>query len=1021
MPRKIDPSSIKVGTGLSANNSVDNNALTDKNKSSGLKNHVQGGNSHEASDISVDPNPPLYQSGNVEGVLNELAALRPPQPPTLGNESTLLSFSGITDWGVFKLNDGGLSTRGLTTSNADADIYPYYFQAPEVADDFSNPGEDPKTDPTFNISDGGYVGGGNGTTHAGGFERSGALEQTTRITTHNLAQDPVILSGAVYPADKGVLSLLYFPANATVGDFLAQGLTTRCRAAILLGSGVGSDCDGSPGGMFSPGETSGTYDPFAFPGQASGQYNLQEIHSGTSSTGGPAPVADNTAGQVRLGTDPAAGITPVANGIPILGATTSAIGGIGNDNNFFRYRLPYMSDYSDTSGLIYTSELEKPRYFTKPAVSLNPGTDLTQAGDYNDFPKDYWFYQVARYRHQFLTESQVGPADAGTFILVHFKTEASFEALVRDGVAPSDDQMYSANVVDWATVESDLNVLDGSGNTASSYHVLRAKCFRDPNGLVPPIPSASPQNEFDYTTVTDQVMVVSGVKYFIPRDVSVDGTPSFQINSLSLEVSGLWIDAYRTSDDTTITDMNPGIMSFSTFSFSENGGIPTLTTAPANALVNNSSRIRKQRIEFAQEDLFAGVPTTADLASATLAGTIDFDGDDSAAAFSTNAKPHLFFRKPQGHDTIANTLLPTGGVDIDPADGNRVLYHSARKELSTNPTFGNYLNGINPFNSLFSATKDTKEFFLDEAYRYHSQFPVLTGSDPALAVQLTGPGLPGGSSSIEIPVRSGITADPTYIADSYIPGFFYLDDLAVDANVLTEAQVCGLPERNPPLSDGVANPFPASGLLKYPQDNYLIGFRPSFIDGDVTAPLDQFDYSGATGDRSYVRVFDASFDGTEDVVGSTFITLRVDGLQLSDYEYSAPGPGSDAISIMVKIPGLTTWMDIGRRDGNGPSKQDAVLDGAGCKIIGPGTFDGIDATNGIVYSQTRIHLGPSAALFENSGASDPGSAGEVPVMVKVTIKDTVSGRALDFSDGNPTISSNSVRGLTSLELIPPST
>jgi hypothetical protein len=179
---------------------------------------------------------------------------------------------------------------------------------------------------------------------------------------------------------------------------LAQPLTERVVAALLCGQGVNADCDGNPGGIFE----AGTPNVFSFPGRATGQYDLEELHLGVDSqTGDPLPSGPNPmAGQVRLGSDPAAGVPPVPGGIPILGGTTAANGG-GNDNNFFRYRLPYLEDYSSTSGLEYTPDIQKPRYFTKPPVSLNPATDLTQAGDYANFTKDYWTFQVARYRHQF--------------------------------------------------------------------------------------------------------------------------------------------------------------------------------------------------------------------------------------------------------------------------------------------------------------------------------------------------------------------------------------------------------------------------------------------------------------------------------------------------------------------------------------------------------------------------------------------------------------------------------------------
>ena len=130
--------------------------------------------------------------------------------------------------------------------------------------------------------------------------------------------------------------------------------------------------------------------------------------------------------------------------------------------------------------------------------------------------------------------------------------------------------------------------------------------------------------------------------------------------------------------------------------------------------------------------------------------------------------------------------------------------------------------------------------------------------------------------------------------------------------------------------------------------------------------------------------------------GQTFVTIRVDGLTLEDFLYTPPGPGGatgvDAglytgIGISVKIPGLTTWMDLGRSDGDGPSKLDPLQDGAGCKVIGPETFNGIDPDSGMVYAQVKVNVGPAITLADGQSlVPAPGiTVYETPVLVKVTM------------------------------------
>jgi hypothetical protein len=328
-----------------------------------------------------------------------------------------------------------------------------------------------------------------------------------------------------------------------------------------------------------------------------------------------------------------------------------------------------------------------------------------------------------------------------------------------------------------------------------------------------------------------------------------------------------------------------------------------------------------------------------------------------------------------------------------------------------------------PRATLETARKDVEERFYDEVYRYAES--ALVSLDPTynaalLVGNLTGPGLPFGPlGPIELPAR---------IADEPLGGIGFASFLRADYHLLnlatpgppvdTEAQVGGLPDRNPPAVDGVANPCPFSGMLLYPQVDYTVGFRPSVADGDVSAVQPDYSAPGAQ-DRLYYRVFDAAYSAQPSdpekeptVVGQPFLTFRIDGLQLADFAFGAPGPGSPSISLEMKVPGLTTWMDMGRRDMDGPSKQDPLTDGAGCQIIDPlVTFDGRDAVTGTVFCQVRVNVGPAINIFANQLLF----VGVAPVFFRARLR--VAGTSLNFSQGGPDALSNEPRALTGVTLL----
>lgn len=1046
MPRSIDPSNIKKGSGLANQNSIDANAFVDElveGLQAPLKAHIEDGlGAHAASAISTTGSQEQYFTMNAQGNFDELAALVPIKPSSIGTVGSLLSTFGIPDWGALKLYDAGLIERGdvaspdPTTPNTDAFVYPeFWYPAFETADILGTnlPGgvfdpwaNDPITDPTFNVDPVGtgdptYTGGGPGTTHHGAFTRGARpVIETARIIRAGPG-NPVVVSGKLFPADRGVLALFHWPAGGDISAFLAQPLDVRVLAALNLGQGVNDDCDGDPGGIFTEGGV------FGFPGRASGQLDLAELHAGVNAqTGDPLPAGPQpTAGQVRLGIDPNAGPV-IPGGIKILGGTTLANGG-GNDNNFFRYRLPHLNGYAE-EGLAYTPPVEKPRYFEKPLVALDYLSPLTQAGDYEDFEKDYWTFQIARYRHRFNLLSP--PGDQGSYFLLHFRREADFEAFARDGVMPDDltdgYDLWSSGLVNYLNPESVDNLVDATDpadpQTSTAYHSLRAAVFEDPD----PAPIAL-LDSYDYIGALDEVMFCSGVQYFLPNAAAGAGE-GWKITELTLQLANLWSDAYLLGNHGTPAEQSPGLQHRPPVILYL--GIGTSQQAVINGSGPGYTGVDNyQRVDFDYQDLdVLGGPwsliqgplagQTADIVLTAVDTPIRFRGDDEPCHFWHNGNVRAFARRPLGNQDplTLNTefLFPLPG-------GDQILFHTTSQSPGF-PSSGSYGNFPEPPNNyprapLENERKDVEERFLDEVYRFIvAEIPNLDPTyDPILMIgNLTGPGLPFAAAPIELPVRVGSSPAGTFGFASYLQNDYHLLDLSL-APVSEEAQVAGLPDRSPPVTDGAANPVPFAGRLIFPSEDYTVGFRPSVIAGDTSNA--QFDYSGITNTRNYVRVLDAAYKNDTDpeptVVGQSFLYFRVDGLHLEDFAYAPPGPGNSDIAILIKIPGLTTWMDLGRLDGDGPSKQDPLKDGAGCQVKGPETFNGFDAQTGVAYCQVKAHVGPVATVFANTVVAPP-DRDVAPVVLRCLVPRTST---LDFRQGGPNGTSADARALVGVTVL----
>jgi len=1209
-----------------------------------LASHVQDPHAaHPASAISVEETPATpFTTDSVQGALGELASLRPPQPAGIGLVNPPITYTtGISDWGTLKLQDEGLPSFAFSLAsnpNLVSNYYPYYWTPPipgnrtkisqlgyfeppialpnpapyteydagsgTTLTDQWNAGGTTAIDDIFNIADpvGNYSGGGVGLATAGAFSRSRNMVQTYRaMRTDPLASvQPVVVTGTICPADRGVVALIHWPADGDMPAFLAQPPREKVIAAILLGQGLYNEgtcpVDGEPGGLFVMGSDANGYNPYAFPGQATGQAGLAEIYRGVATTysdqtftdtqsgglnyifkqtspywnfdnrvseqltisatlvvtpfietqitvvtphnykvGQPITVdncpdinggaeitatvstvigpndfvlyvsgATNAAssgttqritgcdrqdydpvngptfpGQVRFGTLSG---PPNVDGVPILGAPylEGAVRGTDTvtapttlnelDNNFFQYRLPVLDDYSNTNtGLKYTPLLEKPRYFQKPPLSDAPATPLTIAGNYLGLSsQDYYPMQVARFRHRFEVPV-VGPnlTDAGSYMLMHFKKELYFEDLVINGIWPSDDKLYSANIVNAAAVTAGTEGLDdtqavvaknmidqtviqsalwGSNGSISGrpFFALCNTVVLDQTEAT--VPTAFVPREYTLNVVTVSTVTVSGISYLLPRTTA--GAVALRLDNPTYSVGGLFgaggvERTFQTGmvdgvfDNQRILNRSPMLLTLGDFSSGETH-IPSTTS---------NIWTHWQRFEFDLEAIappnavggFAPLPAVV---AALPAFNIRFDGDaDKVPIFSSDAKLHGFVRNPLFRSLADMAALnANAGGFLAEAGGDIVLFHSATPNAADNPQYGNFVTGgagTPALASTMTATKDVVETFTDETYRYRLDFGAVPA--PAPLNTILGPGLPAAPAAIEVPVRAGISVlfggvnwpRASWIRSSNglggVPAYqFNLTTPAATTLIDRELQVGGLPHRNPPVDVGAAASKPAAGILLYPKLDYTTGYRPDLGTDGVT----QFDYSAAVNERSYVRAFDCAFSRSATPVaasGQPFFLLRVDGVRANDFAYAGGGtPGSASMAILVKVPGLTTWMDAGRVDGAGPNKQDPLLDGAGCVVLGPDTFEAVDQTYGHYYCQIKVNVGPFVNLFQS--VADPQCAGEVPVLVKVVYYDpAVSGNAnqYDFLYDFNTLANNEdapptdVRGIIGLQIVRP--
>lgn len=587
MPKNTDPSLITVNT-------------TQRDNTTSILNSQikRARDAYSATQIS-DYNDPYdkYFSEDVSGKLSELSGALPETPPALGESQKTFdsgSITGVVDWGILKQADSDIWARGSfwdlnpdfagqasqvqssTNKIEGSDSFPYKRSfAPS-----SSNGEDPSL-PEFNVENIFLDGAGEGASHLCGFLDANGDIQAGRVITDKdffgqTSYSGFTISGTLCPADRGVVALirtkdqddLTAPANDS------NHIASRVIAAINLGRGIESGFDGYPAveGIF----TEGTED---FPSRQTGQYDLFELATATyniddpnrSGQAIPNLTANLELGSVRLLRDESvAGAHPSGDHIPVLFShrnynyETSSWEESDNSKvaNFLGYRLPLKTSYAPDN-LLGIPNGERSRFFNPKQFShYANGYLYDTAGGFFGFDHDAPEFQIAKFRHSFkwehieaglldtIDDARTGNtvyANIGSFTLVHFKNELAFEALVKDGIAPSKSDLYSISSVDtnWQDLSSITNMVtsneyDPKGQLIDSIEDSRVNLSVRPNVLITGIDYGKygTIDQFclerwrNYTGVdlltftgtfdesigsTQRFMAVSGIRYILPR------------------------------------------------------------------------------------------------------------------------------------------------------------------------------------------------------------------------------------------------------------------------------------------------------------------------------------------------------------------------------------------------------------------------------------------------------------------------------------------------------------------------
>lgn len=768
MPKINDPNLISVGEGSSKCN--------DQARGANSTQINMNQDAYDASQISAENPFETYLGDEAQSHFDDLAAQVKVKPPRLGEGAKTYSFgelsashSGAPDWGMLKQADSPIWQRkssitfeGVTVADTSAhfllsaeETFGYNLTSPTP---FGEDGADPRTDAVFNVLDNPVtlLGAGEGASFLSSVQKdSGRVHQHARVIPRddaNLtelasANDGFTVSSLLFPADRGTLALLRWEDAGTTNLVFTPAssvadIKSRVVCAVNLNGGL-NEADSS---IFIEGT-----DQFVFPSKLCGQYDLYEMQTGkkrSDLSGGGLDIADLQAnkgtslGSVRLLRDVNAcyfgdGVPttdPLKGHLPVLGGAYAWDGAswVESTTNFLSYRLPMLASYEPSH--LSTPTSERQRFFSviQPASTTTP---FTTAGGYVTFGEDHFTFQVARFRHvvdySLLEPSVDQSSKKGSFALVHFKTEDAFESLVRDGIQPSEDDLWSVNFLNATEVEDVVNVaVDADGYTETGVPQIERPVDSISNTLIRPNIHTLTRNVdywWDNTNLSlyspypDSLAIgapethlreqgyftsISGVKYLVPKGSVPLQRKSYlpeKRNRLAFElISG----AHSALSDYT----NPHYLlseeegerkfndPFDIYHISIGALTGSNTATIYSGLIDASTFFAKsvftQYITIRPEDRAEGIRPDEVSVTNRLDMVIYPEGDTGFCSFSEGVLPCVSVKDPTYHYDgfgTAKTLLPDQG-DLTEG-GTKILYHSSRlfSLIETAPTKTMYL------------------------------------------------------------------------------------------------------------------------------------------------------------------------------------------------------------------------------------------------------------------------------------------------------------------------------------------
>lgn len=589
MPKSSSPVVIKLGDGTGT--------CQDHSKANLRTQVLIEQDAYDASQISAENPFETYLGDDAQSHFDDLASQVKNKPPRLGELSKTYSFgsltathSGAPDWGNLLQADtpvwerqSSISLEGVTIADTAS-----HFLVP-ANDTFgynlfdTTPLNEPKTDSIFNIADTDLKGGGEPASFLSSIQKGTNAHQHARVVPRQdvaivgsfsdlpelaSADEGFTVSGLLFPADRGTLALLRWENNDTTNLSYSPAssvsdIESRVVAAINLS--VGLEPTDNP--IFIEGT-----DQFAFPSKLTGQYDLYEMQTGLVradlSNGGAVipslvPNASSTLGSVRILREAEAcyfgdGVqtTSTKGSLDVFGGAYSwnTLPVPYQTKNFLSYRMPMLASYLPSG--IKTPTDERERFFSISQPASTSGFFET-AGNYVTFGEDVYTFQVARFRHTVKYEElRVNPVangqyKKGSFALVHFKTEDAFENLVRDGISPSEDDLWSVNFLNPTQVEHIDNVaVDADGYSDIGVPQVEPSETSISNPLVRPQinvfhrspaywlnstytfnlrarhPNPISLNDWKFKREYGYFTTISGVKYLLPK-----GSKSYNYDS----------------------------------------------------------------------------------------------------------------------------------------------------------------------------------------------------------------------------------------------------------------------------------------------------------------------------------------------------------------------------------------------------------------------------------------------------------------------------------------------------------